>query len=156
MPDLRSRPLEETAPIFGAIDAYLLEAGWTIRDPENDSEEANYGESVYVRSPGVRPMGWMDAIGEQADIELDIGRRFIVRYGQPGHEHEYCINIEGYSINEESIPQTIADELRRLVLPILNRGTRIEVVCQDIHYDEIVATLEAMGYSNDPEGKFLW
>lgn len=82
--DLRPQPLSEIAPIFNVIDAYLLKAGWTIRPPKDDQEEANYGDSVYVRPQNPpqyasddhraadRPMGWIDAIGEQADIEYGI------------------------------------------------------------------------------------
>ena len=81
MPDLRTyrgepdQPEETGLPIFEMFDAYLLERGWTIRSPENRSEEINYGDSVYIcpdshEQAAGRAGGWLDALCWQADIEL--------------------------------------------------------------------------------------
>jgi hypothetical protein len=72
VPDLRAEPREESVPILDMLDDYLLKEGWTIRNPENPTEEANYGDSVYIAARGRfkgKARGWVDAIGDQADIE---------------------------------------------------------------------------------------
>lgn len=74
MPDLRTNREERPLPVFETIDAYLLNAGWTIRGPENGREEVNYGDSVYVCPSGRmvgRAGGWIDALDWQALIELE-------------------------------------------------------------------------------------
>lgn len=72
MSDVRTHR-EESIPIIDTIDEYLVAHGWTIRNPQDGREEANYGDSVYVHPQiyGGRARGWLDAVVDQADMEAD-------------------------------------------------------------------------------------
>ena len=101
-----------------------------------------------------------DMSGEEVGMGLLDGRRFIVRFGQGGHEHEHCVNIEGYrGVFEDApnIPSTVSERLSVLIRhAVSNRGSRIEILVPEDHHKLIVASLKLMGGVEDPKGLFLW
>ena len=88
------------------------------------------------------------------------GKRFIVRYGQGGHEFEHCVNIEGWPGifgGNVAIPQDVATMLSEIIgAEVMNRGSRLEIMIPEDEQDRIILALAAMGGTYDPTGRFLW
>ena len=54
-----------------------------------------------------------------------------IRFGGGGHEGEYTLNLEGYGMHAEFIPQDISNSIQKElggVWVVDNRGTRLEIM----------------------------
>lgn len=69
--------------------------------------------------------------------------RVTIRHGMPGHDREFVVRIRGFGINN-FIPQSVSDAIQRDFpeIPVLNRGSRIEVMTLDVSLaDAIMASV---------------
>lgn len=88
------------------------------------------------------------------------GRKAVVRYGQGGHEHEFCVNVAGYDL-DAMIPNSLFDSFVK-ALPedlkgaSLNRGSRLEIVSAPERAGEVAAALVTAGLEVVPERDFPW
>lgn len=55
-----------------------------------------------------------------------------ITWGDPGHEHEFCVNFEEYGLFEGFIPDDVSSWIQKALSPygfyVMNRGTRIEIL----------------------------
>lgn len=58
-----------------------------------------------------------------------VGRETLVRYGTPGHDMEFTVNIEGYDGFDNRIPDLVFEAIQSNLegMKSENRGSRIEV-----------------------------